>query len=88
MENQEMKFELLTVDQLEKLVDDFEETLFNAELDAEWQMEDIIEDFDVCDSAHWDQMKDLAVEMTHERYIGYGYTKEFVESLSDAYYSK
>jgi len=84
MENQKMKFELLTVDQLEKLVDDFEETLFNAELDAEWQMED----FDVCDGSHWDQMKDLAVEMTHERYIGYGYTKEFVESLSEAYYSR
>ena len=60
-------------------VEEFANVLLEKESEAEYE----IDDFDACDSMHWDEMNDRALDMTFAHFIELGYTEDEVMEVSE-----
>ena len=60
-------------------VEDFEHVLLEKESEAEYE----IDDFDI--DENWDEMNDLALEMTFAHFIELGYTEDEVSEVHEEY---
>ena len=75
MKNQEtMKNSKITVEE-------FEDILLEKESEAECE----IDDFDACNDHHWEEMNDLALEMTYAHFMELGYTEDEVSEVHEEY---
>ena len=62
-------------------VEDLEHVLLEKESEAECE----IDDFDACDNMHWDEMNDLALDMTIAHFMELGYTEDEVLEVHEEY---
>ena len=62
-------------------VEEFANVLLEKESEAEYE----IDDFDACDSMHWDEMMDLAIEYTYNHFMELGYTEDEVSEVHEEY---
>ena len=60
-------------------VEDFEHVLLEKESEAEYE----IDDFDI--DENWDEMNDLALEMTFAHFMELGYTQDEVLEVHEEY---
>ena len=60
-------------------VEDFEHVLLEKESEAEYE----IDDFDI--DENWDEMNDLALEMTFAHFMELGYTEDEVLEVHEEY---
>ena len=67
---------------MKDLITKFEEILSYEKYEAEME----IEDFDVLNNEHWDEMMEMALDATYARFAEMGYTEEQTQEIADAYY--
>ena len=67
---------------MKDLITKFEEILSYEKYEAEME----IEDFDVLNNEHWDDMMEMALDATYARFAEMGYTEEQTQEIADAYY--
>ena len=60
-------------------LDWFEDKLMMCEMDAEGE----IDDFDACNDHHWNQMQELALDMTYDYFMELGYTKDELDEINN-----
>ena len=62
-------------------VEEFENILLEKESEAEYE----IDNFDACNNDHWNEMQEMALDMTVEHFIALGYTEEEVWEAHEEY---
>ena len=72
---------MTTEKSMKDLITEFEEILSYEQYEAEME----IEDFDVLNNEHWDEMMEMALDATYARYAEMGYTEEQTQEIFDAY---
>ena len=73
---------MTTEKSMKDLITEFEEILSYEQYEAEME----IEDFDVLNNEHWDEMMEMALDATYARFAEMGYTEEQTQEIADAYY--